>query len=228
VSSAFTSESDEAPFERRVRRSQRWFQIVMLLAFAGLAGVVYWQGRSIQAALANTQRAFVVLKDATFLPVRHGTNELAWQFADEWENAGNTNSEDLTTQISYWTGPGLSPGFSKTMVSPSRRRPFTLGPHATVKLPSFILSQEALGAARQSPGFLIIWGSAIYRDVLPGHGRRMTRFCYRVTWIGGDPANADNNLDVRYDRCSEGNCSDEDCARQGYAETAPGTLDGQP
>jgi hypothetical protein len=225
MSDASGSESDPAQLVRRLRRSLRWFQIVMLLAFAGLAGVVYWQNRSMEAALARTQRAFVVLKEAKFLPVWRGTNDLAWQFVAEWENAGNTNAEDMITRIDRWTGPGLVPGFTKTTMLSSDRPPFALGPRTTVKLPDFRLPSQAMVAAKQTQEFLVIWGSAAYRDAGPGGKRHVTRFCYEVTWIGGDPTNAGSTLDVRYDWCKEGNCTDEDCVRQGYTEKAPSMFD---
>ena len=62
-----------------------------------------------------------------------------------------------------------------------------------------------------------IWGEARYREARGGRPLHITRFCNFVTWLRGDPSR-DTALDIRYNACREGNCTDETCVAQGYAK----------
>ena len=125
-------------------------------------------------ALADVQRPFVAFKDGQFLPVT-GTGQPGWQFVAVWENGGNSSTIDLQAQVSVWTGPGLQAGFTKSDASPNPSGPLMLGPHTIVTIPDFALPADALRGAKQSPGFIAIWGVARYREVRgdrPSHTMR--------------------------------------------------------
>lgn len=204
---------DPASPVHSLRRQIRWLQMIVLLGFAGIAGALYWQGRVVATSVADAQRPFVAFKDGQFLPVT-GTGQPAWQFVGLWDNDGNTNAVDLRVQVSVWTGAGLQPGFTKT-ASANPIGGLTLGPRTTLTVPDFTLPAETLAAAKQSPGFLAIWGMAKYREEAPGRPEHTTRFCDYVTWIDGDPLH-DVRLGVRYNACREGNCTDSACVAQGF------------
>jgi hypothetical protein len=208
------TQPDPAEPVHRLRRQIRWLQVIVVLGFVGIAGALYWQAHVIGTDLAEARRPFVAFKDGQFLPVT-GTGQPAWQFVATWENAGNTTAVDLQTQISYWTGAGLEPGFTKKEASPSLTGSLTLGPRTTLTVPDFTLPAQSLLAAKQSPGFLAIWGVARYREPIAGRPVHTTRFCNYVTWIDGDPMH-DVRLAVRTNACREGNCTDEACFAQGY------------
>jgi hypothetical protein len=197
-----------------LRRQMRWLQLIVVVGIAGIAGALYWQSRVISDDLADAQRPFVAFKEGRFLPVT-GTGQPAWQFVGVWENAGNTNAIDLRVQVSVWSGAGLQPGFTKTDASSNPIGPLTLGPRTAVTVPDFTLPAETLLGAKQSPGFVTIWGVARYHEARPGRPSHTTRFCNFVTWVGGDPTRS-TALDVRYNACGEGNCTDEACVAQGY------------
>lgn len=209
-----TPKPDPAEPMHRLRRQIRWLQVIVLLGFAGIAGALYWQNREIALSLADAQRPFVAFKDGQFLPVT-GSGQPAWQFVGLWENGGNTTAVDLRVQLSVWAGAGLQPGFTKTEASANPVGGLTLGPKTTLTVPDFTLPAETLVAAKQSPGFLAIWGVAKYQDATPGRPARTTRFCNYVTWIDGDPMH-DIRLGPRYNACREGNCTDAACVAQGY------------
>jgi hypothetical protein len=209
-------EPDSAEPAGHLHRQVRWLQVIVLLGFAGIAAALYWQSRVIGNDLAEAERPFIAFKEGRFLPVT-GTGQPAWQFVATWENAGNTGAVDLRAQVSVWSGPGLQPGFTKADAAPNPIGPVTLGPRTTVTVPDFTLPAETLVAAKQSPGFLAIWGVARYHEAVPGRPAHITRFCQFVTWIGGDPTR-DTALDVRYNACREGNCTDAVCTAQGYGE----------
>lgn len=204
---------DPAEQVHRLRRQIRGLQVIVLLGFVGIAAVLYWQSRVIASSVADAQRPFVAFKDGQFLPVT-GTGQPAWQFVGVWDNDGNSNAVDLQVQVSVWTGAGLQPGFTKT-ASANPIANLTLGPRTTLSVPDFTLPAETLAAAKQSPGFLAIWGVAKYQEETPGRPVHITRFCDYVTWIDGDPLH-DVRLGVRYNACREGNCTDSACVAQGY------------
>jgi len=199
-----------------LRRQVRWLQVIVVVGFAGIAGALYWQSRVIGDELAAAQRPFIAFKEGRFLPVT-GTGQPAWQFVGVWENAGNTGATDLRAQVSVWSGSGLQPGFTKSDGSANPIGPLTLGPRTSVTVPDFTLPAETLVAAKQSPGFLAIWGVARYRESRPDRPSHTTRFCNYVTWVSGDPIH-NTALDIRYNACGEGNCTDEACVAQGYAK----------
>jgi hypothetical protein len=205
---------DPAAELSRLRRQIRWLQVIVLLGFVGVAGALYWQTRQVGTSLADVERPFVTFKDGQFLPVT-GNGQPAWQFVGAWDNAGNTTAVDLQAQISYWTGAGLEPGFTKKNPSANPTGALTLGPRTTITVPDFTVPAQALVAAKQSPGFIAIWGVARYREAAPDRPTHTTRFCEYVTWIDGDPLH-DVRLAVRTNACREGNCTDEACVAQGY------------
>ncbi len=209
-------EPDDTKPLLRLRRQMRWLQVFVVVGFAGIGGALYWQARVIREELVDAQRPFVAFKEGRFLPVT-GTGQPAWQFVAVWENGGNTSAIDLHAQVSVWTGPGLQAGFTKSDASPNPTGPLTLGPHTIVTIPDFTLPADALLGAKQSPGFIAIWGEAQYREARGDRPSHTTRFCNFVTWLRGDPAR-DTALDIRYNACREGNCTDEACVAQGYAK----------
>ena len=211
-------EPDDTKPLLRLRRQMRWLQVFVVVGFAGIGGALYWQARVIGEELADVQRPFVALKEGRFLPVT-GTGQPAWQFVAVWENGGNTSAIDLHAQVSVWTGPGLQAGFTKSDASPNPTGPLTLGPHTTVTIPDFTLpAMTHCAALNLISGFIAIWGVARRAGGAGGVGLSPAmRFCNFVTWLRGDPAR-DTALDIRYNACREGNCTDETCVAQGYAK----------
>jgi hypothetical protein len=198
-----------------LRRRIRWLQVIVLLGFAGVAGALYWQSQVIRDALDATERPFIAFKRAEFLPVT-GTGQPAWQFVGEWANSGNTNAVNMRAQVSVWTGPGLEGDFTKSEAAPNPIGPMTLGPRTTITVPDLTLPAETLVEAKKTPGYIAIWGLARYGEGRPARPAHIMRFCYFVTWIGGDPMR-DTRLDVRSNTCRAGNCTDHACTAQGYA-----------
>lgn len=119
----------------------------------------------------------------------------------------------------YWTGP-VSPDFTLMNPNSATTAPFDVGPRESIDLPAFNIPPEANDAARATPGYLIVWGSARDHGALPGGRPHITRFCYAVTWIGAAPGRPVSPLDVRTNWCAEGNCTDADCVARGYTNPA--------
>ena len=212
----------EAPPDpiKPLRRSFRWFQVVILLALAAMAGFLWWQARQDRLALRSFQRPIVVLRDIRFLPVERGNSGLFWQFVAFWENTGLTTARNVQTHVHYWTGP-VSPGFTHMTPNDFTGQYFDLGAHETINTPDFMVPAPAMVGAKASAGEMVIWGQATYHESIPPGRPHITHFCYAVTWIGGDPNNAALPLDVRTNWCEEGNCTDEACIAQGYTPAPP-------
>jgi hypothetical protein len=219
MSSFLPTDPDYAP---RLKRAFRRLEVLVLLGFLALGAFLYWQGRQYRLALHDIQRPVVVLRDIKFLPVHRADGALSWQFVAYWENAGITGARAAQSDVHYWTGP-VTPGFSRMKPNDFLSEQFDLGPRETINRPYFSIPAEAMAAAKETPDYLIIWGGAIYHEARPGGGPHMTRFCYVVTGVGGDPANPAVPLDVRTNWCREGNCTDDDCLTQGYTMTPPAT-----
>jgi hypothetical protein len=91
-------------------------------------------------------------------------------------------------------------------------------PKATTNFGHFVEDKTIMSSVKANSNATTIWGWATYKDILPDTPRHITRFCYLVQWINGDPADAKSDLDVRYAVCPrEGNCTDEQCKAQGYS-----------
>ena len=183
----------------------------MPLGLAALGAFLYRQYRQYRLALHDIRRPFVVLRDVKSLPEHRADGELSWQFVAYWENAGIASARLVQTTVHYWTGP-VTPGFSHSKPNDFTGQPYDLGPRETIGVPYFGMSAQAVAAARDTPGYLIIWGGALYHEAQPGGGPHITRFCYMVAGINGDPANPAAPLDLRKQLVRRGNCTDEGCS----------------
>lgn len=200
---------------KTLQRAFRRFQIVVLLALLAMGGFLAWQARRDHAILHAMQRPIVVLRGIKFLPVEPGNRGLSWQFVAYWQNAGLTTARNVQTRIHYWTGP-VNPGFTHTTPNDFTGPFFDLSPHETIDKPGFIVPALAMLRAKTVAGEMLIWGQATYHEARSGGRPHITHFCYAVTWIGGDPNNAQLPLDVHTARCDEGNCVDDECIAKGY------------
>lgn len=201
------------PWLKRVEISLKW---LTFLAAAGAAAFAGAQAFYTREASEDGLRAFVVLKAIKVLPITNGNKDVAWQFIPVWENAGSTPTRDLHMHLSAWWQPGLLPGFTKTDIGPSEGTLSVLGPKATTNFPFITVPDYVIKLARQTPGLLRIWGWAKYKDIFWHSDRHSTRFCYIGSWINGHPDDAGSGLDIRYNLCPEGNCTDTECDAEGY------------
>jgi hypothetical protein len=205
---------------KTLRRAFRRFQIMVLLALAAMAAFLAWEARQDRATLHSMQRPIVVLHDIKFLPVERGNSGLYWQFIADWQNTGLTTARNVQTHVHYWTGP-VAPGFTHMTPNDFTGQYFDLSPHETINTPDFMAPAQAMLGPKASAGEMVIWGQATYHEGQAGGRPHITHFCYAVTWVGGDPNNAQLPLDVRTNHCEEGNCMDDECIATGYAPTPP-------
>ena len=220
---------------KRLFTQIRVWEALTFLAIALTAEIAYWQGSLTRQALESGQRAFVVLREAKFSPIigpavlppavpgtQTSTNppvatQIGWQFIPVWENAGNTPAIELISRANlYSPNTLLLPGFTKADLVGDNINIGVLGPKATTNFGHFLENKDAMIGMKNAPS-ATLWGWATYKDILPGTPMHITRFCYVIQWINGDPSDIKSDLDVRYQVCPrEGNCTDQECKAQGY------------
>jgi hypothetical protein len=183
-----------------------------------------------ERALIAGQRAFVSVYFEASAHKSIQTGKITnWSFTPVWQNPGDTPTRDMQNHInirrfdgplpSDWNFPDLWDGGT----SPEDRlsTPLGIAPKGNVRgqtVGNFSIDQmqEIIDGTRQ----LYMWGWATYNDVFPETSKHVTRFAVQIL-AGGDPTDKDRtSFTFRFIR--KYNCSDEECAHQGYpAEWAP-------
>jgi hypothetical protein len=203
------------------RSASVWFSVASLVValcsavFTGLA--VKEANRAANEAAAGNeinrraQRAFVFINRAELTPFKEG-EATWWAFSPIWENSGNTPPVDGHMYVNQLPElQALRPGFSKCQIGDSVQPLISVAPHGTTNVSALNLNGSALTLFKNGQrNKFYIWGWFTYKDTIVNEPH-MTRFCWDVKRVIGNPDNIENSLKLIHMLCNEGNCFDDDC-----------------
>jgi hypothetical protein len=179
---------------------------------AGVLALQYCILRNSDETARITNRPYVFLQDVSL--IGDGKD---WFLIPQWVNGGNITTRDMKMRVNLVglsEAPGVNPGFTRCDVRSQPSAPIVLGPKqvstvAFLSTPSGTFSDFQVGSTKK----LYLWGRATYHDDL-SKGQRITRFCFDIEKVSGNPLDPDANLRLLHSLCPEGNCTDEDCDKE--------------
>jgi hypothetical protein len=156
-----------------------------------------------------SQRAFVFINRIELTPYKQG-DTVSWTLIPIWENSGNTPPVEGHMYVNWLPVPQPA-GFSKCQIGSSVQPLISIAPHGTTNVASVSFPAIALNNFKngQRPK-LNIWGWFKYKDVIVGD-THITRFCWDITRVIGNPDDVSNPVSLLHSLCEEGNCFDDDC-----------------
>ena len=157
-------------------------------------------------------RAYVFLQDLSFTAVKVD-GKLAWAVTPQWANGGNTTTKDMNMHVGFWGADDSDPrpyGYSRCATD-AKAVPFVLGPKqiSAVGLAQFDPDVFEAIQSRNAKQFKS-WGWARYTDQFSDKPR-ITRFCFDIKHVTGNPRDENATLKMLYGLCTEGNCTDDQC-----------------
>lgn len=159
-----------------------------------------------------TNRPYVFLQDISL-----AGDGKKWDFIPQWVNGGNITTKDMKMRINFVgldAAPGVNPGFSRCDVISQPSSPIVLGPKQVSSVTFFSAPGETLLAFQKgTTKKLYLWGRATYNDGFTSK-QRITRFCFDIDNILGNPTDSNANLRVLHTLCAEGNCTDDECDKE--------------
>jgi len=187
---------------RRTTPYQRFNMVLMLLIccvtaiyaiFAGLQWFI------LRETAQNTQRASVFLKDLDAIKVFgvEPKKVIAWDFIFKWENSGNTPAKNMVSYVTFVVRKDPLPEDFKFSDSGGKKyTPIDLGPHAIITTAPLSVSIDNITAVRDHSMHLYFYGWVKYRDILKNTPDHITRFCYEVMEIYGDPTDPNTKAEA--------------------------------
>ncbi len=171
-------------------------------------------------ALRSVQRAFVTFSPSldTIIRITPQTNRANyWDFTIPMENSGVTPTKGMTGRANIWTGHDKIPDdftFPDTGNSPPQL--LVLGPKGKTDLGPIGVTPDIIEALESVPKggswHLYFYGWAKYRDIFEGTPEHVTKFCYELTSVAGDPWMPKKpDLYTYFVACPRHNCTDEEC-----------------
>ena len=164
-----------------------------------------------------TNRAYVFLRDIALTGIAVG-NGVDWAVIPQWVNGGNTTTKEMkmrTALLAYDNPAIYLRGFTRCDPNPkSPTVPVVLGPKQTsttmfYEAPSTPFKGFQDGTFKK----LYMFGWARYFDQFSDK-QRVTRFCFDIQRVVGNPADANSNLQLLHGLCTEGNCTDNECEKE--------------
>jgi hypothetical protein len=192
--------------------------VIVLCVYTGLTYCAVKEGtRAANESAANNeinrraQRAFIFINRATLIPFMEG-DVAWWAFIPIWENSGNTPPVDGHMYVNHFPAPqALRPGFSKCQIGDGVEPLISIAPHGTTNVSTFNIRSSALTLFKNgNRKKFYIWGWFTYKDAIAGESH-MTRFCWDVQRVIGNPVDITTSVDLPHALCDEGNCFDDDC-----------------
>jgi hypothetical protein len=231
-------EADRYYAERNKPNRLQWFTFwVGVLSFAVLVWYAWttmglWKeasqanGISRENAIA-AYRAFVFFSPALapLIALKQKStdaNILSWRFGVPMENSGATPTSGMRNHVSDYPSLGVLPAnFRYPDMGDTTEIRTVLGPKQTLNSAALDVDpnvlarvQSRLAGVENQTQRLYFYGWACYHDTLKGTPQRVTKFCYEVTGIFGDPLkppSRNNIVGANLSLCPRYNCSDEDC-----------------
>jgi hypothetical protein len=190
------------------------------LLFAGIVGIIVAictlkaierQADLMESSLVAVQRAFVFPKgvESTVHIVDAATNKTTeWHLWIPWENSGLTPTKALEIHVNWLSQKHPLPkGYDFPDLDPKNTL-YVLGPKATTSCGPLKIPAQDLVGVKKGTHHLYIWGRATYRDVFKQTITHVTKFCWKITDVLGDPTS--DKVVIHFAAHDEHNCADED------------------
>jgi hypothetical protein len=220
-----------------INRHTLWWLRIYSTATIIILVVMTFQAYASWQSVVGVQRAFVSLRSievsadpgTTTLP--NGNIVHYWLVQPYWENTGNTPTRNLRTYMS----PFIPTQLSHTPLRGTVTRITETDPDISFDVPhDGSVWRNTFLAPRHLEGFqgihteaqvlqdifgkqdttYRIWGVALYDDIFPFTSQHMTRFCYKITAVRGNPMDVASKIELAYEQCLRGNCTDDDCTEK--------------
>ena len=166
-------------------------------------------------SMVLADRAFVSIKGFKYLSHKDPTGKVFWSIHPVLENSGNTPTKTAFINVTYRVRADALPPEFDFPDHDSKRVPTLIAPHTSVVAVEGTVSGDELVEVQKRMKHLYIWGWAEYRDIFPSSKMHITRFCYEVTNIRGNPAQAfessHNAVEMTFSVHETNNCMDDGC-----------------
>jgi hypothetical protein len=171
-------------------------------------------------ALESVQRAYVNFSTAVETtivldPYTHKAN--TWKFTVPMENSGVTPTRRMIAHADQWNNHDRLPDdFTYPDTGNLAPQLIPLGPKGKTGLGPISITPDVIEALESVPTggswHLYFYGWAKYRDVFPGTPEHITKFCYEMTQVSGNPYFPKKEEMYSYfSACPHHNCTDEEC-----------------
>jgi len=176
-----------------------------------------------ERALVAGQRAYV---SCSVIEIGHavdGTGRVTYYiFTPRWDNDGNTPTRNFLNHVSRRVYEGRIPkdwdveDMWDDGIPPDERKAVAagIGPKRFIKGQSVSIPLEDVVKVVSEAKQALIWGWAEYDDVFPNTPKHVSRIAVRIT-AGGNPYDP-GQVVFTTTFLGKYNCSDGECARQGY------------
>lgn len=211
------------------RKTFSWVRLYTIITGVILAATIYQAWLS-NKSLVGVQRAFVsvdkievaksTLKIKTSLPPTVLDVKAMWAVRPIWINDGNTPTNNLKiylhpfVDVPMGQNDPIDPAVSFNAPPESTWRKTFLAPHHKEGFNSININGPTLKNIPDGIKTFYVWGVAKYDDVFPFTETHMTRFCYKIMSVHGDPLDAASDLSLEVQQCQTGNCTDSECEKQ--------------
>jgi hypothetical protein len=171
---------------------------------------------------SDTARLTMVFENRAYLHMTgfrwtshpQGGGKYMWRIRPRWTNAGNTPTKNLRAFIEFELRDTELPE-DFPFNHGEFLHPQTIGPKGNSDAGYFDILGEDLADVQRRRKYFYYWGGARYFDIFPGTPERVTKFCYVVVSVTGNPLKEwhkiDNPLEIVFAVYPRHNCADEDC-----------------
>jgi hypothetical protein len=226
--------------DRRKERRERWslfvawatlFSVVayaiinyhMLGKMSSEADAAKRSADTSRDALVTVQRAFINFSTAISIqadvPDPKTLKITLWEFSVPFENSGDTPTRgaSIHTEI-YPSRRSLPDDFGFRDATKVTRQLIVVGPKAKMGTGHVTATPAKIKAVHDRKGHLYIYGWCRYRDIFqsPKDIPHITKFCYELDSVGGDPFSALGEHNTFWVSCPHHNCTDDECKNEEY------------
>jgi len=206
-----TNNDRHATYERTNNRILAGILIVTTI----YAYFAYGQWSVLRESMQITNRACVSFKHISLAKVldEKGEKVVAFRFTPQWENSGNTPTQNMTTLVTAkWPETPLPENYEFPDPSDPKPSRIHMGPHTTFGVGFLDVPIEKIIAFQNHSLHLYVYGWAKYQDILKYP--HITRFCWEVNAISGDPKDRNTASMATFAIFSWHNCADEECEKK--------------
>lgn len=172
--------------------------------------------RTTRDALVNVQRAIMSADAFTLSQVIENGRLTEYQISVDWKNSGTTPTKNLFIHANWHSGPLPFPNDFNFIDqwdpgAKHRNTPEFASPQKIIHGSGESIPLSAIEAVIDRRNYLVLWGTARYRDVFSGTEPHISEFCAVVTVFTGEPLTLGKAFGMRTRDCDTHNCHDEEC-----------------
>ncbi len=153
----------------------------MLAANKILAAAAEKSAKVAEDSLFKLQRASIFMPDinTNWHPDTEREGKFWWHFRPIFQNAGNTQTKEMTTNVVFeFRDTPLPKDFA---FAPNKESsPAIVPPHGVIFGATSTLTDEQIIQIQKGEKFFYIYGTVIYRDVFDGTPIHTTKFCRQI------------------------------------------------